>query len=131
MLSRINVYSNFWHFKLPRVGRSYMKSVQLLLLLTLPALLFGADRNPALLMSSGTIQVNGELPQSTRAIFAGDRIVTDVTSSALILSKDTRITIDHDSALTFDGNSVSFEKGSGVLEMKDQGLGAHAGAFSI
>ncbi len=89
-----------------------------------------AGTNGAMLMGSGSVQVNGSPAANSFTIFPGDHIQTSANGSAVIKSADALVSIASDSAIQYQGNSLIFERGN-VLVTAPRGVSAHFGNLAI
>ncbi len=89
-----------------------------------------AGTNGAMLMGSGSVQVNGSPAANSFTVFPGDRIQTSAGGSAVIKSSDALVSMANDSAIQYQGNSLIFERGN-VLVTAPRGLSAHFGNLAI
>ncbi len=84
----------------------------------------------ALMMGSGMVQVNGAQASSSYTVFPGDRIETASNGSALVKSPNALLSIAGDSAIQYQGNSITFVRGS-VLVTAPKGTEARFGKLVI
>src|SRR5258708_33222662 len=89
-----------------------------------------AGTNGAMLMGSGSVQVNGSPAANSFTVFPGDRIQTSTNGSAVIKSGDALVSIASDSAIQYQGSSLTFERGN-VLVTAPKGISAHFGNLAI
>ena len=82
-----------------------------ILLLTLPYTLLAADTNAAMLINSGTVEINGQQAPRTSTIFPGDRVKTGPNSTAQVKVAETVLSIRNDSSVQYRGESIVFERG--------------------
>ena len=81
------------------------------LLLTLPYTLLAADTNAAMLINSGSVEINGQQAPRTSTIFPGDRIKTGPNSTAQVKVTETVISVRNDSSVQYRGDNIVFERG--------------------
>lgn len=81
------------------------------LLLTLPYTLLAADTNAAMLINSGSVDVNGQVAPRTSTVFPGDHITTGPNSTAQVKVAETVLSIRNDSSVKYGGDNVVFERG--------------------
>ena len=114
------------------MGRSgFREMVSCVLLLLLPASLFAADSNAAMLYTNGTAWVNGaHVPRASSAIFSGDLLQTRSDSVANINSAGSNITVLADSLVQFDGSGVKIEHG-GVTVSTSKAIATTAGDVKV
>ncbi|HEY6765662.1 MAG TPA: hypothetical protein VI386_12890, partial [Candidatus Sulfotelmatobacter sp.] len=114
------------------MGRSGLgQVVSCVLLLLLPASLFAADTEAAMLYSNGGAWVNGfHVPRASSTIFAGDLLQTRSDSVANINSAGSSITVHSDSLVQFEGSSLKIEHG-GVSVSTSKGVAARAGEVKV
>jgi hypothetical protein len=86
--------------------------------------------NGAMMMGSGTVQVNGAPASSSYTVFPGDRIETASNGSALVKSPNAVLSISSDSAIQYQGNSLTFVRGN-VLITAPKGTEARFGKLVI
>jgi hypothetical protein len=109
---------------------AFRRVVSCVLLLIVPAALFGADQPSAMLYSHGTALLNGDsIPRST-AIFSGDLIQTTADSVANINVIGSTVLVLNDSLVQYEGNAVKLEHG-GVTISTSKLLGTHAGDVTV
>src|SRR5260370_25287945 len=89
-----------------------------------------AGAKGAMLMGSGSVQVNGSPAANSFTIFPGYHIQTSANGSAVIKSADALVSIASDSAIQYQGNSLIFERGN-VLVTAPRGVSAHFGNLAI
>ncbi|MGA9977949.1 MAG: hypothetical protein WBQ08_04885 [Candidatus Sulfotelmatobacter sp.] len=83
-----------------------------MLLFLLPASMFAAETNAAMLYTNGTAWVNGaHVPRFSSAIFSGDLLQTRSDSLANITQTGSSITVLADSLVQFEGASLKIEHG--------------------
>src|SRR5271169_6872913 len=109
---------------------AFRKMVSCVLVLIVPALLFGADSGAAMLYASGATWLNGAHVPNSTAIFAGDMVQTRSDSAANIHSPGSSITVLGDSLVQFEGTSLKVEHG-GVSVSTSRGIGTTAGDVHI
>jgi hypothetical protein len=100
------------------------------LLLVVPASLFGADSGAAMLYANGATWLNGAHVPNSTAIFAGDLVQTRSDSAANIHAPGFSVTILADSLVQFEGTSLSLEHG-GVSVATSKGMAATAGDVRV
>src|SRR5437016_14594034 len=86
------------------------------LLLTLPYTLLAADTNTAMLINSGSVEINGQQAPRTSTIFPGDRIKTGPNSTAQVKVAETVISIRNDSSVQYPGDNIIFERAVVTVE---------------
>jgi hypothetical protein len=106
-----------------------MKKLALLLVLASCSLMM-ASTNGAMLIGAGKVQVNGTATSGTYTVFPGDQIQTAADSSAMVKSPVAVVSIASESAIQYQGNSVTFEHGS-VTVTAPKGADAHFGKLVI
>jgi len=79
--------------------------------LIVPSCLLAASTNGAILMSTGTVQVNGEQAASSSTVFPGDHVQTAPNTVAFVKSPAALVSIGGDSVIKYDGPSVTVERG--------------------
>jgi hypothetical protein len=89
-----------------------------------------AGTNGAMLMGSGSVQVNGSPAANSFTVFPGDRIQTSTDGSAVIKSADAVVSIASDSAIQYQGHSLVFERGN-VLVTAPKGVSAQFGNLTV
>ena len=101
------------------------------LLVIFPAALVAADtENVAMLSGSGTVRVNGVVVPGSSAVYAGDKVVTDKSSSVTLTSKGRSILLPEDSSLAYNGRQVRLEEGR-VLITARPGTEAQLGNLTV
>ncbi len=89
-----------------------------------------ADSNGAMLIGSGAVQINGELGPHSSTVFNGDKIQTSADASALIKSPNAMLSIGSGSAITYEGSSINFERGTVIVDTP-KGMSARFGDLTI
>lgn len=113
------------------MGWSAVRSVVAgLLLLIVPASLFGADSGAAMLYTNGATWLNGAHVPNSSAIFAGDLVQTRSDSAANIHAPGSSITVLGDSLVQFEGASLTVEHG-GVAVSTSKGIATVAGDVRV
>lgn len=101
-----------------------------IVLVILPAALFAADSDLAMLYSNGVTRLNGyNLPRSS-AIFSGDVVQTAEGSVAKINASGSSLLVLSDSRIQFEGNAVKLEQGS-VTVSTSKLMATHAGDVAV
>jgi hypothetical protein len=109
---------------------AFRRMVSCLLLLIVPASLFGADSSGAMLYANGAAWLNGSHVPNSSAIFAGDLVQTRSDSAANIHASGSSITVLGDSLVQFEGASLKVEHG-GVSVSTSKGVAATAGDVRV
>ena len=105
--------------------------VSYMLLCLLPASLFAAESNAAMLYTNGTAWVNGaHVPRFSSAIFSGDLLQTRSDSVANITLTGSSITVLADSLVQFEGSSLKIEHG-GLTVSTSKGVATTAGDVKV
>lgn len=113
------------------MGMSAFRSmVSCMLLLIVPASLFGADSGAAMLYANGAAWLNGAHVPNSSAIFAGDLVQTRSDSAANIHAPGSSITVLGDSLVQFEGSSLNLEHG-GVSVATSKGIATTAGDVRV
>ncbi len=107
-----------------------MKLIAWLLIFTFPSTILMAESSQAMLVGSGAVQINGELGAHSSTLFSGDKIQTAANAFALIKSPTGLLSVQEDSAITYEGNSINFERGAVVVDTP-KGMSAHFGKLTI
>ena len=106
------------------------KLVALLLVVVCPSAVLMAERPSAMLITSGTVRLNGTvLPQST-GIFTGDVIDTSADSVGSLSRSGSSVVVDPDSSIRYQDDGVSVLKGMARVQTS-KGMAAHAGPISV
>ena len=109
----------------------FRKMVSCVLLFLVPASLFAADSNAAMLYTNGIAWVNGShVPRASSAIFSGDLLQTRSDSMANINQSGSSITVLSDSLVQFEGASLRIEHG-GVTVSTSKGIATTAGDVKV
>ena len=103
---------------------AFRRMVSCVLLLILPASLFAADSDAAMLYANGAAWVNGSHVPNSSAIFSGDLVQTRSDSAASIHAPGSSITVLADSLVQFEGVSLKVEHG-GVSDLYIEGRSDH------
>src|SRR5437868_4469490 len=114
------------------MGRTtFRKLVSCVLVLMFPASMFAADSNAAMLYTNGTAWVNGtHVPRTSSAIFSGDLLQTRAGTVANINAPGSSVTVQSDSLVQFEGESVKIEHG-GVMVSTSKSLATMAGGVKV
>lgn len=114
------------------MGESALRRmVSCVLLCLLPAYLFAAESNAAMLYTNGTAWVNGaHVPRFSSAIFSGDLLQTRSDSVANITLTGSSITVLADSLVQFEGSSLNIEHG-GLTVSTSKGVATTAGDVKV
>jgi hypothetical protein len=114
------------------MGRSFVRGmVSCVLMCVLPASMFAADTNAAMLYTNGTAWVNGtHVPRFSSAIFSGDLLQTRSDSVANITLTGSSITVLADSLVQFEGSSLNIEHG-GLTVSTSKGVATTAGEVKV
>jgi hypothetical protein len=101
------------------------------LLFLLPASIFAADSNAAMLHTNGAAWVNGShVPRASSAIFFGDLLQTRSDSIASINQPGSSITVLSDSLIQFEGTSLDIQHG-GVTVATSRSVATTAGDVKV
>jgi len=95
-----------------------------------PAALFAADTNGAMLYTTGTTWLNGSGIPKSSAIFPGDTIQTREDSVANINATGSSINVGPDSLLEFQGDGLKLERGA-ITVSTSKGFAAHVGEVTV
>jgi len=109
---------------------AFRRMVSCVLLLIVPASLFGADNGAAMLYADGAAWLNGAHVPKSSAIFVGDLVQTRSDSAANIHAPGSSITVLGDSLVQFEGSSLKVEHG-GVSVSTSKGVATTAGDVRI
>jgi hypothetical protein len=109
---------------------AFRKMVSCVLLLILPAALFAADSNAAMLYADGAAWLNGSHVPKSSAIFAGDLVQTRSDSAVNIHAPGSSITVLGDSLVQFEGASLKLEHG-GLSVSTSKGVTTSAGDVRV
>jgi hypothetical protein len=105
--------------------------VSCVLAFLLPASLFAADSNAAMLHTNGAAWINGaHVPRSSAAIFYGDLLQTRSDSVANINQPGSSITVLADSLVQFQGSSLDLQHG-GVTVSTSKSVATTAGDVKV
>jgi hypothetical protein len=110
---------------------SFRRMVSYVLLCLLPASVFAAETNAAMLYTNGAAWVNGaHVPRFSSAIFSGDLLQTRSDSVASITQTGSSITVLADSLVQFEGSSLKIEHG-GLTVSTSKGVATTAGDVKV
>jgi len=109
---------------------AFRRMASCVLLLIVPASLFAADSDAAMLYADGAAWLNGAHVPKSSAIFAGDLVQTRSDSAANIHASGSSITILSDSLVQFEGASLKVEHG-GVSVSTAKGIATTAGEVKV
>ncbi|HEY6337939.1 MAG TPA: hypothetical protein VIW68_05555 [Candidatus Sulfotelmatobacter sp.] len=110
---------------------AFRRMVSCVLLCLLPASLYAAETNAAMLYTNGTAWVNGaHVPRFSSAIFFGDLLQTRSDSVANITLTGSSITVLADSLVQFEGSSLKIEHGGLTVSTSKQ-VAATAGDVKV
>jgi len=105
--------------------------VSYVLLCLLPASVFAAETNAAMLYTNGAAWVNGaHVPRFSSAIFPGDLLQIRSDSVANITQTGSSITVLADSLVQFEGSSLKIEHG-GLTVSTSKGVATTAGDVKV
>lgn len=82
------------------------------MIVVLPASLFAADADAAMLYAGGSTWLNGSPVPRSSAVFPGDLVQTNRDAAANINAAGSSVVIASDSLIKFEGNTVSLEHGT-------------------
>ena len=102
----------------------------LILSLMAPSGLLMASTDGAILMTTGQVQINGQQAASSSTVFPGDRVQTSPNASAFVKSAGALVSIGGDSAVTYDGTSVTLQHGVVAVTVATH-MDAHFGNLLI
>jgi hypothetical protein len=109
----------------------FRRMVSYVLLCFLPASVFAAETNAAMLYTNGAAWVNGaHVPRFSSAIFSGDLLQTRSDSVASITQTGSSITVLADSLVQFEGSSLKIEHG-GLTVSTSKGVATTAGDVKV
>jgi hypothetical protein len=108
----------------------FRKIVSCGLVAILPAALWAADTNGAMLYTTGTTWLNGGPVPKSSAVFPGDTIQTREDSVANMTAVGSSINIGQDSLLEFQGDSLKLERGA-VTVSTSKGLATRIGEITV
>jgi hypothetical protein len=111
-------------------GAAFRRVISCLLLLMMPASLFGADAGAAMLYVNGAAWLNGTHIPNSSAIFAGDMVQTRADGAANIHAPGSSITVLSDSLVKFEGAWLNVEHG-GVSVSTSKGVATTAGDVRV
>jgi hypothetical protein len=109
---------------------AFRKMVSCVLVLIVPASLFGADSGAAMLYADGAAWLNGSHVPKSAAIFVGDLLQTRPDSAANIHAPGSSITVLGDSLVQFEGASLKLEHGA-VSVSTSKGVATSAGDVRV
>jgi hypothetical protein len=109
---------------------AFHRMASCVLLLIVPASLFAADSDAAMLYADGAAWLNGAHVPKSSAIFAGDLVQTRSDSAANIHASGSSITVLGDSLVQFEGSSLKVEHG-GVSVSTAKGIATTAGDVKV
>jgi len=109
---------------------AFRRMASCVLLLIVPASLFAADSDAAMLYADGAAWLNGAHVPKSSAIFAGDLVQTRSDSAANIHASGSSITVLGDSLVQFEGSSLKVEHG-GVSVSTAKGIATTAGDVRV
>ena len=106
------------------------KVMSCIMVIVVPAALFAADSNLAMLYSNGSALLNGSSLARSSAIFPGDRVQTTQNSVAKINSVGSSLMVLSDSLVQFEGNAVKLEHG-GVAVSTSKAMATRTGQVTV
>jgi hypothetical protein len=106
------------------------KVLSCIMVIVVPAALFAADSNLAMLYSNGTALLNGSSLARSSAIFPGDVVQTTADSVAKINAVGTSLMVLADTLVQFEGHAVKLEQG-GVAISTSKGMAARTGEVTV
>jgi hypothetical protein len=112
-------------------GSALRRLASYVLLFVFPMSVFAADTKAAMLYTNGEAWINGShVPRSSSAIFSGDLLQTRSDSVANINEPGSMVTVQPDSLVRFQTQSLGVEHG-GVTIATSQGVAATAGDVKV
>jgi hypothetical protein len=105
------------------------KILAVLLLVVCPSAVLMADRPTAMLVTSGSVRLNGTVTPST-SIFTGDVIDTAAESVGSLSQSGSSVVVDPDSSIRYQNDGISILRGMARVQTS-KGLAAHAGRISV
>jgi len=114
------------------MGKAVLRGmVSCVLMVVFPSAMFAADSSAAMLRSNGPTWVNGaHVPRASSALFTGDLLQTRSDSVANINQPGSTITVQADSLIQYQGDSVRIEHG-GVAVATSRGEATTAGDVKV
>lgn len=109
------------------VGRKILAS---LLVVVCPSALLMAERPSAMLVTSGTVRLNGIPAPQSNSVFSGDVIDTASSSVGSLSRSGSSVVVDPDSSIRYQDDGVSVLKGTARVQTY-KGFTAHAGPISV
>ena len=106
------------------------KVVSVMMALMVPMTLMAAEVRGALLVPQGQVSVNGSPAQRSTALFAGDRVQTGPNAGGMITANGSSVQVAPQSAIIFDGNSVSLSSGGAAVKTSS-GMKAKLSGLSV
>jgi hypothetical protein len=106
------------------------KVLSCIMVIVVPAALFAADSNLAMLYSNGTALLNGSSLARSSALFPGDLVQTTTDSIAKINVVGSSLMVLSDSLVQFEGNAVKLEHG-GVAVTTSKAMATRAGQVTV
>lgn len=106
------------------------KAIALLLLVVFPSTIVLADRPSAMLITSGTVRLNGTVTPQSTSVFTGDVIDTASESVGSLSRSGSSVVVDPDSSIRYQDDGFSILKGLARVQTS-KGMAAHAGAISV
>jgi len=101
-----------------------------IMIVVMPAALFGADSGAAMLYSNGPTWLNGSTLPKSSAIFSGDLVQTAAGSVAKINASGSSLIVLSDSLVQFEGGAVNLDHG-GVTIATSKGMTTRAGDVTV
>lgn len=109
------------------LGRKILAS---LLVVLFPSAVLMADRPSAMLVTSGTVRLNGTVSPQSTSLFTGDVIDTAADSVGSLSRSGSSVVVDPDSSIRYQDDGVSILKGMARVQTS-KGMAAHAGPISV
>jgi hypothetical protein len=106
------------------------KILSCMMVVIIPAALFAADSDLAMVYSNGNTWLNGSSLPKSSAIFSGDLVQTATGSVAKVNASGSSLIILSDSLVQFEGNAVKLEHG-GVAVSTSKTMATRAGDVTV
>ena len=100
------------------------------LLLIFPVCTMTAEVTPAVVWGTGVIKVNGKVVPGSFTVYAGDKIVTEVDSTATLTGRFGTAMLPASSAIVYAGGKIQMQYGQAVV-IAQPGAEAQLGNLKI
>jgi hypothetical protein len=105
-------------------------AIAVLLIAVFPSSIVLADRPSAMLTTSGTVRLNGNVSPRSTSVFTGDVIDTASDAVGSLSRSGSSVVVDPDSSIRYQDDGPAILKGMARVRTS-KGMAAHAGPISV